>query len=337
MHLLTLSAKLLVLSQLAPSTSYHRTLTQLFAYLTTLARYDLIYTVRDRARFLVGLLQAAGVGAMADGEGAHVVLGDDDFARGVEIPVEREQAAGPSTSLSADQVSRILFEGKELEEAVIQGESERCCLTLSRMLPLTLHSYTDRPRTGELGTFSAMIPTKRLSFTTLLPDYLTTVLPASIRDDLRVNKPKTGISQHQASLQGFGSSNGASGGKSGGRARGAASGPVVLTPTHFAQSQSGLARVVSSSSNGIGRVDRRENFYDSEGDEVDESDDDEEEEEEEEAEDSDEDSEEDSDEVDEDEEDEEEEDEDATEVDQSVEEIVPPVEAGPGVMADGTS
>ncbi|ORY50688.1 Clathrin/coatomer adaptor, adaptin-like protein [Leucosporidium creatinivorum] len=81
LQLLTLSAKLLVLSHLSPLTPHLRTLSLLFTYLTTLARYDLIYEVRDRARFLKGLVAAAGIG---QGQAtAKMGLGEEEFRRGL--------------------------------------------------------------------------------------------------------------------------------------------------------------------------------------------------------------------------------------------------------------
>lgn len=114
LQLLTLSAKLLTLAQLAPSTPNLRPLALLFTYLTTLARYDLDYGVRDRARFLKGLLGSAGVGVVKAQEGARLQMSEDDFRRGVQVEHlggGTEEEVGENT-LTAGQVWSVLFQGK---------------------------------------------------------------------------------------------------------------------------------------------------------------------------------------------------------------------------------
>jgi AP-3 complex subunit beta len=129
LQLLTLSAKLLVLSHLSPLTPHLRTLSLLFTYLTTLARYDLIYEVRDRARFLKGLVAAAGIG---QGQAtAKMGLGEEEFRRGVQVE-EYDGGAGAAEkveeeevrSLTGEQVRKVLFEGKLMEDS--SGEPSSC-------------------------------------------------------------------------------------------------------------------------------------------------------------------------------------------------------------------
>lgn len=89
---------MLVLAQLSSSlTSYLRPLFLLFSYLTTLARYDLIYEVRDRSRFLEGLLRSAGIGAGGGLDGREMEEGMDCLERG--------------RTLRVDQVREVLFSG----------------------------------------------------------------------------------------------------------------------------------------------------------------------------------------------------------------------------------
>ena len=82
---MTLGAKLLVLS---PS---DRTLILLNRYILSLARYDLNFDVRDRARMIGSLLNGV----------VNNLLGDDD---------EREDQGG--VILRREQVKLVLFDGK---------------------------------------------------------------------------------------------------------------------------------------------------------------------------------------------------------------------------------
>lgn len=136
LQLLTLSAKLLVLSHLAPLTPpTHGALVLLFQYVALVARYDRAYEVRDRARFLAGLVSAGGIGRRrkggegdeGEGEGAKVVLSAEDFARGVSL--EDVGAAGANggsggeegeeeaQTMTGEQVRAVLFDGKAFEAA----------------------------------------------------------------------------------------------------------------------------------------------------------------------------------------------------------------------------
>lgn len=99
-----------MLSHLSPLTPYLRELSLLFTYLTTLARYDATYEVRDRARFLRGLLSSAGVGVMT--EGARVELEEEDFRRGVAAEEQGGTVPQAQGGLTAQQVRKILFDGK---------------------------------------------------------------------------------------------------------------------------------------------------------------------------------------------------------------------------------
>lgn len=116
LQIVTLSAKLLILSHITALTPNLRVLSQLFNYLMTLARYDTTYEVRDRARFLKGLL---GAGQIGQGHpSARIGLGEDDFKRGVQVEDLTGSSGGTgedrveSRSLSSKQIRSVLFDGK---------------------------------------------------------------------------------------------------------------------------------------------------------------------------------------------------------------------------------
>lgn len=139
LQLLTLSAKLLVLSHLSPLTPHLRPLSLLFDYLALIARYDLAYEVRDRARFLAGLVASGGIGQGkgrgSEGEGAKVMLGEEEFRQGLQVEDltgsaggNGEEEAAEKQSLTAEQVRKVLFEGKTFD-----GFSRECtCVALCR-------------------------------------------------------------------------------------------------------------------------------------------------------------------------------------------------------------
>jgi AP-3 complex subunit beta len=230
---LTLSAKALVLAHLSSSSTQLRTLSLLFTYMTTLARYDLTYEVRDRARFLKGLLASAGIGLTGEGEGARLTLSAEDFAKGVEVDdqgvVEVEER-----TMSSERVRRTLFEGKTGEATLESREYPLLCL---RALLTLWHAA----RTGaELGTLSLALPGKRFAFNVALPPFPSTVPPSTIRDTYTPDALKSPPSFNQSyspdsrsstPLQGFGTDSRGSNG------RGRAS-PVVLVPTSFAAGES---------------------------------------------------------------------------------------------------
>lgn len=98
-------------------TNHLRILSLLFIYLTTLARYDLTYEVRDRARYLKGLLSSAGVGIVKEGTEARMRLSDEDFSRGVQVEEvleeKEERNQEEERTMTAEQVRVVLFEGKD--------------------------------------------------------------------------------------------------------------------------------------------------------------------------------------------------------------------------------
>ena len=106
LQIVTLAAKLLVL---CPT---DQTLMLLTRYVLTLARYDLGFDVRDRARMLSGLL--TGVCPTLRGDG-----GD-----------ELEELGG--VILRREQVRMVLFEGKQevYDDSPKLGENEAFCLSL---------------------------------------------------------------------------------------------------------------------------------------------------------------------------------------------------------------
>ncbi|CEQ42338.1 SPOSA6832_04133, partial [Sporobolomyces salmonicolor] len=193
LQLLTLSAKLLVLSHLSALMPYLRPLSLLFDYLTTLSRYDLAYEVRDRARFLRGLIQSAKIGKEGAQAGTGLVLGEDEFRRGVTV---EELGGGEGTpereegrqSLTGEQVRQVLFEGKTFDV-----EQDR-------------HAYHT-----QLGTFALVLPSKRpfpsspSSSLAFIPPYPSIVPASSIRDPPTPAPGQSPSIRPAAPLQGFGS------------------------------------------------------------------------------------------------------------------------------------
>ncbi|GAA5949390.1 hypothetical protein JCM3765_003393 [Sporobolomyces pararoseus] len=192
LQLLTLSAKVLIISHLSPLTPHLRPLSLLFTYLATLARYDLAYEVRDRARFLSGLMDSAGIGkGRAEGGGgeAKLMLDEEEFKRGVSVEeYASNQESGvieeEKKTLKAEDVKQVLFEGKTFDSI-----HERS-------------SYSDHL----LGSFSLLLPTKRpfsgtSAILSTVPAYPTSVPPSSIR---KPSTPQPG-STPTAPMQGFGS------------------------------------------------------------------------------------------------------------------------------------
>lgn len=152
LQLLTLSAKLLVLSHLSPLSPHLRLLSLLFNYLALLARYDLAYEVRDRARFLAGLVASGGIGKGKgrdeEGESAKVMLGEEEFRQGLQVEdvtgsmgANGQEEAEEKESLTAEQVRRVLFEGKTFD-----GISRECALALSASRSLTTLAQTAHSR-----------------------------------------------------------------------------------------------------------------------------------------------------------------------------------------------
>ncbi|GAA6054425.1 hypothetical protein JCM3770_007210 [Rhodotorula araucariae] len=225
LQLLTLSAKLLVLSHLSPLTPALRQLALLFNYLALLARYDLAYEVRDRARFLAGLISAGGIGREKGppGEESKVMLSAEEFARGVsleDVGAARGDGEEERQTMTGEQVRAVLFEGKTFADA-------------------------DRPHTSaQLGTFALSLPASKRPFASVpsslslshIPPYAPSVPPSSIRDPPASTSPPAGASpagsRAHTPLQGFGSDSFARG--RGSPAPGPGLGPrerVVLTPT----------------------------------------------------------------------------------------------------------
>lgn len=219
LQLLTLSAKVLVTSHLSPLTPHLRTLSLLFTYLTTLARYDLAYEVRDRSRFLSGLIDSAQIGKGGNGVGgggeAKVMLDEEEFKRGVSVEEysvdstdqSGSQKEGEKRTLKVEQVEQILFDGKSFDSA--HGQFNPITSLLLAIRWLTIGSrLIDRSNYSEhqLGSFSLLLPTKRPFSTTsstlsTIPPYSTSAPPSSIRNP---TTPQPG-STPSAPMQGFGS------------------------------------------------------------------------------------------------------------------------------------
>ena len=105
MEIVNLSAKLLTQSYNSANASHIRVLTLLFQYTLTLARYDLDYAVRDRARFLKGLLSSAGIGTESS-----QVADVDSFNKGEEI--ETDEPAQVRRLFTVQQVKALLLESR---------------------------------------------------------------------------------------------------------------------------------------------------------------------------------------------------------------------------------
>lgn len=106
MEVVNLSAKLLTQSYHSANASHIRVLTLLFQYILTLARYDLDYAVRDRARFLKGLLSSAGIGA----ETGHVA-DVDSFNKGEEVEADTSNQEERKL-FTVQQVKALLLESR---------------------------------------------------------------------------------------------------------------------------------------------------------------------------------------------------------------------------------
>ena len=127
LQLLNASAKCLIAASVSKATTnYKKDFEMLFDYLTTLARYDLVYEVRDRARFLKGIVGAAGVGPGENGK-SRIGLGEEDFKNGVLVDDiagsngADAMDAGEKSSLTIEQARVILFDGKAYDTS--QGSS----------------------------------------------------------------------------------------------------------------------------------------------------------------------------------------------------------------------
>ncbi|GAA5847068.1 hypothetical protein JCM9279_002675 [Rhodotorula babjevae] len=232
LQLLTLSAKLLVLSHLAPLTpATHGALVLLFQYVTLVARYDRAYEVRDRARFLAGLVSAGGIGRTRkggeEGEGAKVVLSAEDFARGVSLEDVGAQGANgegaeeeEAQTMTGEQVRAVLFDCKAFEAAADRPSSTAQLGTLS--LSLSSSSSTSAPP-RPFGPSALSLAH--------VPPYPTSVPPASIRDPPADANGSSAASRAQTPLQGFGSESFRPGSAaSGARQLQGAPSRVVLTP-----------------------------------------------------------------------------------------------------------
>lgn len=117
LEIVNLAAKLVVLSFRLPAPVHLSQLTLLLEYVCTLARYDLDYNVRDRARFVKGVVSAARIGAQ---ENQQSRLEDvEGFNRGEEAASAEGSAASDSEPLlTVEQVYRILFRPDSVMAAI---------------------------------------------------------------------------------------------------------------------------------------------------------------------------------------------------------------------------
>lgn len=203
MQIVALAAKLLVLSHASSLPPHLRFYASTFKYVTTLARYDEDYAVRDRARFISGLVAAAGIGI----EEAKVTLHADAFARGDDL-IDTEQAdvdvARPK--LTVEDVRQILFDRKA-------GPST---------------DASRRREGGRLGSLVGLVQQTVLDVEAL-PAWSTTSSDSALREiEVAPSSAATpGIKGVMPSLRGFGSDSLANHGRSSPVRRE----PVVLVPT----------------------------------------------------------------------------------------------------------
>ncbi|KAI0073677.1 hypothetical protein K474DRAFT_170602 [Panus rudis PR-1116 ss-1] len=197
LQIITLAAKLLVLS---PS---DRTLGLLSRYVLSLARYDLNFDVRDRARMVGSLL--AGVTSSS--------LNLNTSNEGDGYGYEEQERGG--VVLRREQVKMVLFEGKS-EIALDTGAGQ------------------DDHRTM-IGTLSAVVG-RELSDEAYLPDWLEEGTEPSLRDSADDAAPPVHIAVQSISSQSFSSPNQ-------GIQRSIASSsrntPIVLTPRGASPAGSG--------------------------------------------------------------------------------------------------
>ena len=151
-----------------------------------------------------------GKGGGSEQSEAKIMLDEEEFRRGVSVEEfgaesKKEVMGEEKRSLKAEEVKRILFDGKTFDSE--QGEFP---LTFSRLRSTLLMAtvVSDRSNYSEqtLGTFSLLLPTKRpfsasSSLLSTIPPYSTSVPPSSIRTP---STPQAG-STPSAPMQGFGS------------------------------------------------------------------------------------------------------------------------------------
>lgn len=222
--------------------------------------------MRDRARFLKGLLNAAGIGGVGATK-ARLELGEEEFRKGVQVEEfggegggeEGEGEEGEKRTLTGDQVKTVLFEGKSVNDG---GEFALASSTIWHSFS-AFADFSARSTQPELGTFSLALPTKRLLFSSSdptrsisLPPYPTSVPPSSIRDVLGPASAPT--SRSPTPMRGFGSDSIARGGVGAGVGSGRAS-PVVLVPTNFANAEASRS---SSPASFVGAGGRKAGFRD---------------------------------------------------------------------------
>ncbi|KAK4046976.1 AP-3 complex subunit beta [Microbotryomycetes sp. JL221] len=254
LQLLTMSAKLVLLSRLSKSTtdSIVNVLSMLFSYITTLARYDSIYEVRDRSRFLKSLIEQTHLNqdsnlTLKQHDTSQLMLNEEQFKKGVSVEelgggeLNQIKQINEETSLTLEQLETILYQGK-ISNTVDQNENQSSI---------------------ELGTFNVMLPTKKLLFFSnqtieTLPSYSTNQsLSSSVRDPPNSSSSDNiqGTNSTTMTLRGFGSDSFNNVSTMNSNTSSGRSSPIVLVPTTRQASTATGSKHVNSGGQKRGYVD----------------------------------------------------------------------------------
>ena len=152
LQIVTLAAKLFIIS---PT---DRTLGLLSRYIFSLARYDMNYDVRDRARMVTSLLVGVAPNSLVNGD---------------EQPEERSGVV-----LRREQIRLVLFEGKS---GVVNDEPSHLGTHLFYLLKIKMLRRGTDDENVMIGTVSVIIG-KPMRMDDVLPDWLERGVESSLRD-----------------------------------------------------------------------------------------------------------------------------------------------------------
>ena len=152
LQIVTLAAKLFIIS---PT---DRTLGLLSRYIFSLARYDMNYDVRDRARMVTSLLVGVAPNSLVNGD---------------EQPEERSGVV-----LRREQIRLVLFEGKS---GVVNDEPSHLGTRLFYLLKIKMLRRGTDDENVMIGTVSVIIG-KPMRMDDVLPDWLERGVESSLRD-----------------------------------------------------------------------------------------------------------------------------------------------------------